>query len=408
MGLLLKNLRGVLTASSATEIAISENQAIYIEGENVAAVGDPEVLAQAHPDAEVHDCRNLWALPGFVDPHTHPIFYKTREAEFEMRALGKSYEEIAAAGGGIRNSARTFRGASFDELTELTYKRIRRFLEYGTTTIEAKSGYGLTVEDELKSLRVLKKVSEFLPITIVNTFLGAHEVPDEYQNNREGYVDLVIEEMIPQVAEEGLAQFCDVFCEKNVFTVDQSERILRAGIDHGLKPKLHADELHYTGSAELAAKVQATSADHLLKASDEGIRDMKAAGVTPVLLPGTAFFLGKESYAPARKMIASGLPVALATDFNPGSSTTQNMQIILTIACIYMHMSAEEVLAAATRNSALAIDMLDSVGTIEPGKKADIVLMDIENLQYLPYHYAVNHVRMVFRHGKIVQENQIS
>ncbi|MCB0314046.1 MAG: imidazolonepropionase, partial [Calditrichaeota bacterium] len=237
-------------------------------------------------------------------------FFKTREGEFSLRVMGKSYEEIAAAGGGIRNSVRVFRQASFDELSELTYQRIRRFLEYGTTTIEAKSGYGLSLEDELKSLRILKKVAELLPITIVPTFLGAHEVPDEYQRDREKYVDLIINEMIPRVAEEKLAEFCDVFCEKDVFTVAQSERILLAAKDHGLQPKLHADELFYTGGAELAAKVGAISADHLLKISAEGIRSMADAGVVPVLLPGTTFFLGKSGYAPARQMIDAGMPVA--------------------------------------------------------------------------------------------------
>ncbi len=402
---ILENIRGIVTPlmdSGNGELLVKENVAVAIEGEAIKAIDTKESLWQQFPEARAIDGNGCWAFPGFVDPHTHPVFYKTREREFEMRIRGKSYEEIAAAGGGIRNSVRVFREASFDEIVELSYHRIRKFLEYGTTTIEAKSGYGLSVEDELKSLRVLKKLSTMLPITIIPTFLGAHEVPDEYQDNRDGYVDLVINEMIPQVAEEKLAVFCDVFCEKNVFTIAQSERILVAAKDHGLIPKLHADELHYTGGAELAAKVAAISADHLLKISDEGIAAMKAAGVIPVLLPGTTFFLGKSGYAPARKMIETGLDVALATDFNPGSSMTQNMQLMLTIAGLYLKMTPEESITAATLTAAKAIAQEKIAGSLEVGKTADIILLDIPGYQYLPYHYGVNHVRMTIRHGNVV------
>lgn len=404
---ILDNIQGIVTplpGPANWALDIRNDVAIAISEEAILAIDTPAALRQQHPDAAVIDGQNCWALPGFVDPHTHPVFYKTREQEFQMRVVGKSYEEIAAAGGGIRNSVRALRKASFEELAELTVVRIRKFLEYGTTTIEAKSGYGLSVEDEIKSLRILQKAAKLLPITIVPTFLGAHEVPDEYQTNREKYVDLVINEMIPQVAEEKLAVFCDVFCEKNVFTIAQSERILMAAKDYGLQPKLHADELFYTGAAELAAKVGAISADHLLKISDQGIRDMKNKGVIPVLLPGTAFFLTKPDYAPARKMIDSGMPVAIATDFNPGSSMTQNMQLILTISSLYMKMTANEVITAATLNSARAINMDMAVGSLEVGKKADIVLMDIPDYQYLPYHYGVNHAQKVIRHGAVVYE----
>ncbi len=404
---IIDNLQGIITPrldSANGDLLIQDSVAIAIENENIKKIGLAEDLHKEFPNAKMIDGKGCWAVPGFVDPHTHPVFYKTREDEFEMRILGKSYEEIAAAGGGIRNSVRVFREVSFDTLAELTYHRILKFLEYGTTTIEAKSGYGLSVEDEIKSLRVLKKVSALLPITIVPTFLGAHEVPDEYQNKRDKYVELIIKEMIPKVAEDNLAEFCDVFCEKNVFTVEESERILTAAKDYGMRPKLHADELHYTGGAELAAKVQAISADHLLMISDEGIAAMKSQGVIPVLLPGTAFYLGKQSYAPARKIIEAGLPVALATDFNPGSSVTQNMQIILTIAAIHMKMTPKEVIAGATLNSARAIAREKTIGSLEAGKKADIILLDIPNYKYLPYHYAINHVKMVFRHGQLVHQ----
>ncbi len=401
---ILQNLRGIVTpdTTSPHHLIERENVAIAIEKDRIVAIEALPALQKRYPQARLIDGMGCWAFPGFVDPHTHPVFYQTREEEFVMRIAGKTYEEIAAAGGGIRNSVRAFRQASYDEIAALTAPRIRKFLEYGTTTIEAKSGYGLSLEDELKSLRILKHLAKLLPITIVPTFLGAHEVPDEYQNRREAYVDLVVNEMIPAVAEEKLAVFCDVFCEKHVFTVAQSERILLAARDHGLIPKLHADELYYTGGAELAARVGAISADHLVEISDTGIAAMQQAGVVPVLLPGTTFFLGKTRYAPARKMLDAGMPVALATDFNPGSSMTQNMQLMLTIAGLYLKMSPAEALTGATLHAARAIARQDSVGSLDVGKKADIALMDVPNYRFLPYHYGINHLKMTIRHGKVV------
>jgi len=401
----LTNIRGIVTPQSELsfgQLHIQENAAVVMDGYQIKEIVDAREAGRKYPEAEKIDGNGCWALPGYVDPHTHPVFFKTREEEFEMRIQGKSYEEIAAAGGGIRNSVRALRQASFDQLVELTYHRIREFIPYGTTTIEAKSGYGLSLEDELKSLRVLKKVSELLPITIIPTFLGAHEVPDEYRDRREKYIKLLIKEMIPAVAEEKLAVFCDIFTEKNVFSVEESERILLAAKASGLKLKLHADELHPLGGAELAARVGAVSADHLLMVSDRGIAAMRDAGVVPVLLPGTAFFLGKPHYAPARKMIEAGLPVALATDYNPGSSFTQNMNFILSLACTQMKMLPAEALWAATLNSARAIGLEKTVGSLEAGKKADIVLLDVPNYRYLPYHYAMNHVKMVVRHGEVI------
>lgn len=402
---ILHNLKGIVTPKAGLpfgKLEIRRNAALVIEGSRIKEISENAAILPKYPEAEKIDGTGCWAFPGFVDPHTHPVFYKTREEEFEMRIQGKSYEEIAAAGGGIRNSVRALRTASFDELAELTYYRIREFLKYGTTTIEAKSGYGLSLEDELKSLRVLKKVGELIPMTIVPTFLGAHEVPDEYRGNRAAYIDLLVNEMIPAVAEEKLARFCDVFTEKDVFDIAESERILLAAKEHGLIPKLHADELYPLGGAQLAAKVGAISADHLLMVSEEGIRAMKSAGVVPVLLPGTAFFLGKSRYAPARKMIAAGLPVALATDYNPGSSFTQNMSLIQSIACIQMKMLPGEALWAATLNSARAIALDKQIGSLEPGKAADVVLMDVPNYRYVPYHYGMNHVKMVVKNGVVV------
>ncbi|RMG65279.1 MAG: imidazolonepropionase, partial [Calditrichaeota bacterium] len=400
------NLSAVVTPKvrdGVAELTVYKGFAIAFDA-TILDLSPLSELRTRYPQAQLVDGQEMVALPGFVDPHTHPVFYRTREEEFEMRAAGKTYEEIAAAGGGIRNSVRAFRQASTDELLELTYCRIARFLEYGTTTIEAKSGYGLSVEDEIRSLRILKKVADLLPITIVPTFLGAHEVPDEYRDRREAYIELIVKEMIPRVAEERLAVFCDVFCEEGVFSVAESERILLAAKDHGLIPKLHADELHYTGGAELAARLKAVSADHLLEVSEAGIQAMKEADVVPVLLPGTAYFLGKQKYAPARKMLEAGLPVALATDFNPGSSMTQNMQQILNLACIYMGMSCREVLIAATLNSARAIGQAHRVGSLEPGKQADIILLDVPTYKYIPYHHGANHVKRVYRHGRLVYQ----
>ncbi len=399
------NLKGLITPKTDLpfgELDIRDNCVIIIEAENIREIIPAGDLSHKYPHIEVINGQECWALPGYVDPHTHPVFYRTREDEFEMRIQGKSYEEIAQMGGGIRNSVRKFRQASFDELTKITYHRIKEFLKYGTTTIEAKSGYGLSVEDEIKSLRILKKVSNTLPITIVPTFLGAHEIPDEYQNRRSAYIDLIINEMIPAVAEEKLAEFCDVFTEENVFSIEESERILLAARDYGMRPKIHADELSYLGGAELAAKVGAISADHLLMVSEQGIHALKDAGVIPVLLPGTAFFLGKNRYAPARKMIAANLPVALATDYNPGSSFTQNMNLILSIACTQMKMLPAETIWASTLNSARAVNREKEMGSIEIDKKADIVLMSIPNYKYIPYHYGMNLVKTVIRHGQVV------
>jgi imidazolonepropionase len=405
---ILYNIKGIITPRFDLEygqLDILNNMSILINGELIADIDTVDNLMSKYPFAEKINGNNHWALPGYIDPHTHPIFYKTREEEFEMRILGKSYEEISAAGGGIRNSVRAFRKASFDELFELTLQRIKDFIPYGTTTIEAKSGYGLSVEGELKSLMILKKISESLPITIVPTFLGAHEVPDEYRDNRQKYIDILTKEMIPAVAEENLATFCDVFTEKNVFSIEESEKILTVAKEYGMRPKLHADELYPLGGAELASKVKAISADHLLMVSDEGIKSMKEAGVLPVLLPGTAFFLGKKNYAPARKMIDQDLPVALATDYNPGSSFTQNMNLILSIACTQMKMLPAETIWAATLTSASAIGKENEVGSIEKGKIADIILMDIPNFKHIPYHYGMNHVKMVIRHGQISYQN---
>ena len=384
------------------ELHISRNQAVKVGNGKILSIGDSELILSENPGVLGIDCAGKTVLPAFVDPHTHPVFWKTRQEEFRMRLEGRDYEEIAAAGGGIRNSVRSFRKASYEELLEVTLGRMYTFCEYGTLTIEAKSGYGLSTEDEIKALKIIKEAQQELPLTIIPTFLGAHEIPDEYRNDPDAYVELVIKEMIPKVAEQKLAKFCDIFCEKDVFTVDQSEKILLAAKDHGLIPKLHADELNPFGGAELAAKVKAISADHLIEISDRGIEEMREAGVIPVLLPATTFFLRKDKFAPARKMIDSGLPVAISTDFNPGSSMTQNMHMAQTVAALKMGMLPNEILWASTLQAAKAIAIDSEVGSMEIGKAADFLLMNIPDIDYLPYHFGVSHILMVIKKGEVI------
>jgi imidazolonepropionase len=338
-------------------------------------------------------------LPGFVDPHTHLVFPATREEEFEMRCLGLSYEEIAAAGGGIRNSARRMRDAPIGELTERARRLRRACLLSGTTTIEVKSGYGLETRAELRALEVARAIDD--RGDVVPTFLGAHEIPDEYRDDRDEYIRIVIEEMIPAVAERGLARFTDVFCERHVFSVAESRRILLAARAKGMGLKLHADELHSTGGAELAAELGAISADHLVRVSDAGVAAMAAAGTVAVLLPGTSYFLGMKAFAPGRKLVEAGVPVALATDFNPGSSMTGNMQFVITTACLGYGFTPAEAITAATRNAAAAVGLEAEVGSLAPGRRADLLVTDVANHRLLAYHHGVNHVRTVIHHGEV-------
>ncbi len=342
--------------------------------------------------------------PGLIDPHTHVVFAGSREFELNLRLQGAKYMDILNAGGGILYSTERTREAIEEQLIIETTKRLDRFLAYGVTTLEAKSGYGLRIEDELKQLRVARKLNATHPVDLVSTFMGAHAVPVEYKGNTEGFVRTVIEEMIPAVAREGLAEFCDVFCEEGAFTVEQSRKILLAGKKWGLQPKIHADEIVPYGGAELAAELGAVSADHLLHASAEGIRLMAEKGVIAVLLPGTAFFLMVQPAA-ARAMINAGVPVALSTDRNPGSSPTESLPFIMNLACLTMKMTPAEVLSACTINAAHAINRADVIGSIEVGKQADLVMFDAPNYLYLQYHYAVNLVDAVLKKGKVVIQN---
>ncbi len=352
--------------------------------------------------AERLDGRGGTLVPGFVDPHTHLPWAGSREEEFAERLAGKSYLEIAAAGGGILSTVRSTREASEVELVDNVTRRLDWMLRHGTTTAEAKSGYGLNVEDELKQLRAIREASDGHAVDLVPTLLAAHEVPPEHRDARELYVDVVCEEIVPAAAAAGLASFCDVFCETGVFSAEESRRVLVAGREHGLLPRLHADEFADSGGAALAAELGALSADHLIAVSDAGIEALAAAGVTAVLLPGTSFFLMKHGYAPARRLVEAGVPIALATDCNPGSSHTESMPMIFALAVFELGLSIEEALVASTLNAAACLGLADEIGSIRPGKRADLVLLDAPNLLHLAYHYGVNPVAAVIKAGEVV------
>lgn len=390
---------------SMRELGLVEGGAVASAAGLVLAAGpESEVMASVEtgPGTTVVDADGGVVTPGLVDPHTHAVFAATRESEFAMRVEGASYEEIAEAGGGIRSSVRSLRHASPDLLRENGRTTLDRMLEYGTTTAEVKSGYGLSLESELKMLRVISELVDTHVVDIVPTFLGAHEFPDEWRDDREGYVDHLIDDMMPAVAAEKLARFCDVFCEEGVFTVEQSRRVLTAARAHGMEPKLHADELHAFGAAELAAELKAASADHLVCVSDDGIAALAASGVVAVLLPGTTLSLGHTGFAPARKMIEAGVPVALATDCNPGSSMTESMQIILALASMMLRMTPEEGLVAATVNAAAALRAGDVLGSLAPGRQCDVVIWEVDDYRAIPYHYGVNLVAAVVKRGSVV------
>ena len=392
----LTNISQLVSYQSVSDtIQTMSNIEILIEGETIQEIGPTVNNAD-----EIVDCSGRLVTPGFVDPHTHPVFYKGREEEYTMRLAGASYQEIAENGGGILSSIKDVRNASEDELVERVKKRMTRFIKLGTTTVEAKSGYGLDTESELKSLRVLNRVNRDHPIDIIPTFLGAHAFPPEFSDDPDGYVDLLCDEMIPAVGEQGIAQYCDVFCEKGYFSVEQSRRILETGKTYGLIPRLHADEFEDSGAAELAAEVGAVSADHLMAVSNDGISALKNGAVTATLLPGTTFFLGKQSYAPAEKLREAGISIALATDFNPGSSHLQSIPLMISLACSYLKLSVEEAFRAATWQSAITLNIHHKVGSLEVGKNADLVIWDLERLIEIPYFTSDVPIYKVIKSGR--------
>ena len=364
-----------------------------------------EELEDLAKDAQVLDGSGKTLLPGFVDPHTHLVFGGTREEEFSMRLRGESYMAIMEKGGGIKYSVRKTREAFFEELFTRAGKTLKNMAELGITTVEAKSGYGLDKDTELKQLRVTKKLMETSPIEIVSTFMGAHDIPLEYQGRDRAFLDFLAEEVLPVVIEENLAEFGDIFTEKNVFTVEDSRVYLKKMREAGLKLKIHADEINDLGGAALAAELSLVSADHLLKASEEGLLKMKEAGVIPVLLPLTAFSL-KEQFAKARHMIDLGLPVAMGTDFNPGSCYSFSVPLMLSLGTLYMGMTPEEALTAVTLNSAAALERAERIGSIEEGKEADLILIDAPSYRFLTYHFGMNLVTTTLKKGKIVYMKQ--
>lgn len=384
--LVLRHIRQLMTCAGAAprrgnaqaDVPIIHDGALAADGERIVFAGLDRDLPRhllANPDAQIVDASAYAIVPGFVDPHTHAVFAGDRRDELRQRLAGATYAEIAAAGGGILSTVRATRAASEEELVDATLPRLREMLACGTTTAEVKSGYGLDVESELKMLRAVRRLGASQPIDLVPTFLGAHEIPLEYRGRREAYVDLVVNGMIPEVAREGLAEWCDVFCETGVFTPEESSRILTAGTAHGLKPRIHADELGPSGGSLVAGEVGARSADHLIFVPDDGIHAMADAGVVATLLPCAAFYLKLGRFAPARAFIDAGVPVALATDVNPGGGFSPSLPFAMTLACFAMDMTFEEALAAATINAAYAVDRSHDVGSLEPGKLMDAAVV---------------------------------
>lgn len=402
----LKPLRtGPKIGMDMSDLGLIKDGSLWIEKGKIEAVGKTAQLKRVYAgrlrEAEVIDAGGRLMTPGLIDPHTHLVYGGSREEEFEMRLQGASYMEIMNAGGGIHATAKKTAAASFTTLLNEARNRLNQFLQHGVTTIEGKSGYGMNLETELKQLRVMRELNENHPIDIVPTFMGAHAIPKSYTGREEEFVEEIIESMIPAVQEEGLAEFIDVFCEKDVFSIEHSKQILEAGKAAGLIPKIHADEIVSTGGAELSAQIGAISAEHLLKTSIDGIKAMADAGVIACLLPATALFLGEEP-ANARKMIDMGVPIAVSTDCNPGSSPTVSMPLVMNLACLMMKMTPAEALTAATYNAACAINREAQLGSIEIGKQADLVLWKIGSYQELQYLFGVNHTHSVWKKGELV------
>lgn len=391
--------------SEMSDVSAVHGGAVAIrDGIIVAAGPEDEVLAQIGgvPVERRHDAEGRLVTPGLIDPHTHLVHGGSREHELALKLKGVSYLEILSQGGGILSTVRATRQAAEEELYAKAKRSLDIMLSFGVTTVEAKSGYGLTLEDELKQLRVARRLNREHPVDLVSTFMGAHMVPEEYKGRSREFVRLVIDEMLPEVKRQGLAEFCDVFCEEGVFSVEESEQILLAAKRMGFGLKIHADEIEPMGGAQLAGKLGCISAEHLIAASDEGLEAMRQAGVVAVCLPATSFNLRLKQHARARTMIGMGLAVALSTDYNPGSSPTESLQLVMTLGCLNLGMTPEEVLTAVTINAAHAIGKADTLGSLEPGKQADLVIFKAENLAYLPYHFGINHVHTVFKRGNRV------
>lgn len=392
--------REAVCGKDMAEVKTIENAYLLIEDDKIADFGTMDTLSE-NADLII-DAKQRFVLPSFCDSHTHLVYAGSREIEYIDKIRGLSYEEIAKRGGGILNSAKRLQEASEEELFEDAMQRLEEIISYGTGAVEIKSGYGLTTEAELKMLRVIRRLKEASPLTIKANFLGAHGVPLEYRGRQGDFVNLVIDEMIPQVAKENLAEFIDVFCDTGFFTVEETARMLEAGTKHGLVPKIHANELDYSGGIEVGVKYGALSVDHLECVGEKEIATLKTSKTMPTILPGAAFFLNMP-YSPARKMIEAGLPVAMASDFNPGSSPSGNMQMVLTFACVNYRLTPQEAINATTINSAYAMGISRTHGSIAKGKQANFyITKDIPTIEYIPYYYGTNKVERTFLNGKQV------
>jgi imidazolonepropionase len=395
------------TGKQMREIGIIRDGGLAVKDGRIVAVGKTTDITKAFKAENVISANGKIVLPGFVDPHTHLVFAGSQEDEFQMHIEGASPMDILKAGGGILRTVRETRKASFEKLVDYGTRTLDVMLEHGTTTVEAKSGYGLTTKDELKMLEVVQRLNQLHSVDIVPTFLGANAIPPEFFNNPQGYVSLVTEEMIPKVTEKGLAEFCDVSCEKGVFSLEQARRILTAGKNSGLRPKVHADEMSLLGGAELAAGIGAVSADHMLFSSDEGIKAVADKGVVGVLLPAAVFSLTNDRYADARAMINFGVPIALGTDFNP-NCWVENQQLVIALACHFMKLTPAEAITATTIDAAHAISRANEIGSLEVGKKADVIVLDVPNHKFLGYRFGVNLVDKVIKNGRIVLDKEAS
>lgn len=412
--LVIKNIDSLITlkgdnkpriGKAQGEISLLENGVIAVDGEKIIYVGKGELPStiEVNKNTEIIDGTGKMVTPGLIDCHTHLVHGGSREHEFKLKLEGVDYLDILAAGGGIHSTVKATREASFDQLYKKAEKSLNTMLSFGVTTVEAKSGYGIgDFDTEIRQLEVAKKLNLDNPVDIVSTFMGAHAVPKEYEGRSDEFVDVLINEMMPVVIEKDLAKFNDVFCEEGVFTIDQSRRILLGGKEQGLLPKMHADEIVSLGGAELAAEVGCISAEHLMAASDKGIKDMAKSGTIAVLLPGTSFNLQKGTIAPARKMIEAGVPVAISTDYNPGSCPSENLQFMMTLGSLTLKMTPAEVITAVTINAAAALGLEKEIGSLQEGKKSDITIFDTPNLEYMIYHFGINHTDKVIKNGKVV------
>jgi imidazolonepropionase len=386
---------------------IIENGYVAIKDGKILAVaaGSPaqDLIGE---NTAIVDAAGKTVTPGLVDAHTHLVHGGSREKELPLKLKGVPYLEILKMGGGILSTVKNTRAASKEQLKEKASKSLREMLINGTTTVEAKSGYGLDLDTEIKCLEVALELDALQPVDIVSTYMGAHAVPENFKGNTQGYMDFMFDKVMPYVAQNKLAEFVDVFCEEGVFSPEETKAIFQKAREMGFKLKIHADEIIPLKGAELAAEMNATSADHLLAASDKGIEDMAKAGVTAVTLPGTSFYLMLGKYAQARKMIDAGVRVAIATDYNPGTSPTESLQAIMSFACFGMKLTPEEIIKAMTLHAAYALDRQKYIGSIEEGKMADLVIFDAPNVDYIVYHYGINHVDTVIKNGKIVVKNR--